>query len=123
MENLGNVDVGQPLNRLHACSRAQCSPARGLHQKRAAKLIEPIHRRAYPGTEERVAAAQMMVQERKRRANGEGVKPKCYLRQLHGKRVLVDAVDTALQHHAPDNVPVFEMFVDVGPAVLVGLVG
>ena len=55
----------------------------------------------HPEADERIAAAQMMVEEGQGRADGEAVEPEGYLRQLDGQRILVDAVDTALEDHPP----------------------
>ena len=44
-----------------------------------------------------------MIQERQRRAGGETMQPQRHLRQFHGQRVLVNAIDAALERHAPYN--------------------
>ena len=55
----------------------------------------------------------MVVEEGERRADGEAVQPQRDLGQLDRERVLVDAVDTALEHHAADDRLVAELaFVD-----------
>ena len=59
--------------------------------------------------DERVAAAQVVVEKGERRADGEAVQPQRDLGQLDRERVLVDAVDTALEHHAADDRLVAEL--------------
>ena len=56
------------------------------------------------------------------RAHGEGVQPQRDLGELHGHRILVHAVDAALQHHAADDVAVVELPRVHGPAVGRGVV-
>ena len=53
--------------------------------------------------DERVAAAQMVVEEGEGRADGEAVQPERDLGQFDGQRVLVDAVDAAFEDHAADD--------------------
>ena len=53
--------------------------------------------------DERVAAAQVVVEEGERRADGEAVQPERDLGQFDGQRVLVDAVDAAFEDHAADD--------------------
>ena len=50
------------------------------------------------------------------------MQPESNLGEFDGQRVLVDAVDAALQHHAADNVAVLEMLGDIRPIVLVRMV-
>ena len=70
--------------------------------------------------EERVAAAQVVVQERERRADGEAVEPEGDLGQFDGERVLVDAVDAALEDEAADDGLVGQLGLVDCPAGLVG---
>ncbi len=65
--------------------------------------------------EQRVAAAQVVVEEGQRRAGREGVQPQRELGQLDRHRVLVGAVDDPLQDHPPHNVPVIELGLVDGP--------
>ena len=53
--------------------------------------------------DERVAAAQVVVEEGEGRADGEAVQPERDLGQFDGQRVLVDAVDAAFEDHAADD--------------------
>ena len=63
--------------------------------------------------DERVAAAQVVVEEGEGRADGEAVQPERDLGQFDGQRVLVDAVDAAFEDHAADDGLVGELgFVD-----------
>ena len=66
-------------------------------------LFQVLERRP----DERIAAAQVMVEEVERSAQREGIEPQANLRQFDGHRVQIDSVDAALE-----NVP-FEQ-VDVG---------
>ena len=100
--NLGNVGVRHLLDALHPGGRvlrvlygAACEEAAQPPQF----LDAPLH----PHADERVAAAQMMVEERQRSAHREAVEPERDLRKFHRQRVLVHAVDAPLQHHPPDD--------------------
>ena len=59
--------------------------------------------------EQAVAATQVMIEERERRAGGEGVQPERDLGQLDRHRVLVHAVHDALQDHAADKMLVVQL--------------
>lgn len=50
-----------------------------------------------------------MVEKGERSADSEGVEPESDLGELDRHRVLVDAVDDALQDHAPNEPPVIEL--------------
>jgi hypothetical protein len=67
-----------------------------------------------------VTASQVMVQERKRRTNGEGMEPKRDFGEFDRHGILVDAVDDALEHHAPYDVAIVELRLDDGPFVRFG---
>ena len=56
--------------------------------------------------EQRIATAQMVVEETQGCTDREGMEPERDLGQLDGHEVLVDAVNASLQDHAADNVPV-----------------
>ena len=71
-------------------------------------------------TKQRIAAAQVMIQKRERRANGERMQPERQLRQLYRHRVEIDAVDYPLEHNAPHEVAIVQMLVAHLPAVLFG---
>ena len=81
----------------------------------------PVDTGAYPGSEQAVAAAQVVIQETQRGPHREGVQPERHLGEFHRHRVLVDAIDAALEHHAPDNVTVVELVLVNGPATGVGI--
>ena len=68
-----------------------------------------------------VAAAKRVIQEAERRADREGAQPQRDLGQLHRHGVLVDAVDAALEDHAPDDVAVDEPVPVNGPSALLGV--
>ena len=59
-----------------------------------------------------------MIQEAERRADREGVQPERDLGQLDRHGVLVDAVDAALEDHAPDDVAVVEPVPVDGPVAV-----
>jgi hypothetical protein len=83
----------------------------------AVALVDLIHDRADPLTEQGVAAAEVVVQKGERSANREGVQPKRQLGELDRHRVLVDAENHALEDHAPDDLPVVELLRVDGPAL------
>ena len=64
-----------------------------------------------------IAAAQMMVEEGKRRADGEGVQPEGGFCQFNRHRVFVDAEDVSFQNHAADDMAVIQLRVGYAPAV------
>ena len=106
--HLGDVGVGDRLD-----VRASSLPPAALDDvpvdDQAAALLQPAVGVADPQAQQAVAAAQMMVEEGERRADGEGVQPQGDLGQLDRHRVLVDAVDHALEDHAPDQATVVEL--------------
>ena len=110
--DLGNVGVRHLFDLLHALG---CVFG-GLDGGGGGETAQP--RQLLPGVvdaqaDERVAAAQVVVEEGERRADGEAVQPQRDLGQLDRERVLVDAVDAALEHHAADDGLVGELgFVD-----------
>ena len=53
--------------------------------------------------DERVAAAQVVIEEGEGRTNGEAVEPEGDFGELDCERVLVDTVDAALEDHAADD--------------------
>ena len=57
---------------------------------------------------QRIAAAQVVIQKRQRRADGERVQPQRELRQLHRHRILVHPMHDALQDHAAHEMAVVE---------------
>ena len=67
---------------------------------------------------ERVAAAQVVVEEVERRTEREGVEPQADLRQFHGHRVEIDAVDAALQDVPLEQVDVGQLVRIDGDALL-----
>ena len=102
LPHLGHVGVGHLLDPLHPAGRVLRSLYRAAGEE-AAQPPQLLDAALYPHAYERVAAAQVMVEERQRRADGEAVEPQRHLRQLHRQRVLVHAVDAPLQHHPPDD--------------------
>ena len=62
--------------------------------------------------DQRVAAAQVMVEEVERRAQREGVEPQADLGQLDGHRVEIDAVDAALEDVPLEQVDVGQLVAD-----------
>ena len=69
----------------------------------------PGHRGSYPLAEQRIAAPQMVIEEGKRRAYREGVKPESNFCQLDRHKVLVDAINNPLQDHAAHDMPIVEL--------------
>ena len=75
----------------------------GAAGEQSAQPLQVLGRVRHPETDQRVAAAQVVVEEGQRRADGEAVEPEGDLRQFDGQRILVDAVDAALEDHPPDD--------------------
>ena len=92
----------------------------GASRKQASKLLQVDDCVSHPQPKQRVAAAQVMVQEGQRRADGEAVQPQRHFCQLDSHRVLVDAVDATLQHHATDDGLVGKQGLVQYPARVVG---
>ena len=82
-----------------------------------ATLCQPVERAAHVLAEQRIAAAQMMVEKRKRGANCKGMQPQRHFRQFDSHRIEVHAVDTALQDHAADDIAVVELALGHWPIV------
>ena len=118
---LGDFRVRERLDGRHAPRRAGGAGDRIVQQKRRSVFRRLVDAGAHPGAEQAVAAAQMVVEEGERRADGEGMQPERDLGELHRHRVLVHAVDAALEHHAPHDVAVVEAFGSDGPAVRLGV--
>ena len=93
---LGNFRIGQPLDDLHRGRRALRFTQRADVQQLTALCPGLVDGIAHPQAEQAVARAKMMVDERQRRANREGVQPQRHLGQFHRHRVLVHAIDAAL---------------------------
>ncbi len=68
--------------------------------------------------DQRVAAAQVVIEEVERRTQREGVEPQTDLRQRHGHRVEIDAVDAALEDVPLEQVDVGQFFVIERDALL-----
>ena len=118
---LGDLRVRQRLDGRHAPRGAFGAGDRIVQQQRRPVLRRLVDAGAHPGAEQAVAAAQMVIQEGERRADGEGVQPERDLGELHRHRVLVHAEDAALEHHAPHDVAVVEAFGRDAPAVRLGV--
>ena len=117
---LRNLRVRQSLDGLHGCRRVG-GPVERVLQEQAALLFGLVDGGPHPDAEQAVATAQMMVQEAERRAHREGVQPQRDLGQLHRHRVLVHAVDAALEHHATNDVPVVKLVRVHCPAAPLGI--
>ncbi len=117
---LGNLGVGQTLDNLHGSSSADGTTQRPF-QKKPTTSFCLVNAASHPGTKQAVTASQMMIQKTQGRAYRKGVQPQCNLRQFHGHRVLVHAVDAALEYHAPDNVTVVKLFCIDSPATFFGI--
>ena len=102
LAHLGHVGVGHLLDALHSLYGG-FGAGNGSAEKQTAEPLEVLLRLPHPQADKRVAAAQVVVEKRERRADGEAVQPQRDLGQLDGERVLVHAVDAALEHHAADD--------------------
>ena len=112
------VGIGQRLHDGHPAGGLRC-PHHGLpHRHQTVSLAQFLGRMTDTFPEQRVTAAQMMIQKRQRRADGEAVQPERQFRQFHGHRVQVDAIDRAFQHNAAHEVPVVQLVLPHWPAVL-----
>ena len=100
--HLGNVGVGECLDLLHRLGGA-FRPGDGRAGEHPAQPVQLADGIPDAQADERVAAAQVVVQERQRCADGEAVQPEGHFRQLDRQRVLVHAVDAAFEHHTPDD--------------------
>ena len=110
--DFGNVGVGQFFDALHALGGV-FGGLDGAAGGEAAETGEFAGGVVDAQADERVAAAQVVVEEGEGRANGEAVQPEGDFGKLDGERVLVDAVDAALEDHAADDGLVGELgFVD-----------
>ena len=101
---LRDLRVGQVFDPLHRPRRPLGSGYRFVQQERTAILGRLVDTSPCPCPEQAVAAAEVVVEKAERRAHGEGVQPERDLGEFHRHRVLVDAVDAALEHHAADDV-------------------
>ena len=96
---------------------------RRIQQRPRAMRLRAVHAGAHGEAEQAVAAAQMVVEEGERRAHGEAVQPERDLGELHRHRVLVHAVNAALEHHALHDMAVVQPRpVHLPPAWLFGIV-
>ena len=100
--DFGNVGVGQFFDALHALGGV-FGGLDGAAGGEAAETGELASGVVDAQTDERVAAAQVVVEEGEGRADGEAVEPEGDFGKLDGERVLVDAVDAALEDHAADD--------------------
>src|SRR3984893_10417029 len=114
---LGDFGVGQPLDDLHGPGRPHASRHRLMQKERRAERGGPIHPATHPGTEQAVAAAQMVIEERERRADGEGVQPQGHLGKFDGHGVFIDAVYA----HAADDMAIVELFWVDRPGAFLGI--
>ena len=72
--HLDHIGIRHLLDSLHPFRGDLCA-GDGRSGKQSAKPIQIANRIPYPEADERVPAAQVVVQERQRRANGEAVQP------------------------------------------------
>ena len=94
--DLGQVGVAGFFDeRHHAGDALRAGDGVEAEQRRAEP--HPVDRRPDPLAEQAVAAAQVVIEERQRRADGEGVQPQAELGEFDRHRVLVDAVDDPLE--------------------------
>ena len=90
----------------------------GLQQQGAQVLQTALHLRQLLAVQT-VANSQVVVQKAQGRTHGEGVQPQRGFGQFHGHRVLVHAEDAFFEDHAANDVPVVQLRVGHGPAVVV----
>ena len=102
LPHFGHVGVRHLLDEQHAI-RSGLRPRDGAAGKKAAESPEFSNSLRYPKADQRISAAQMVVQKGQGRAHGEAVQPQRHLGQLDGQGVLVHAVDAALEHHTADD--------------------
>ena len=88
--DLADIGVGHLLDALHPAGRVfgGLDGAGRVHLAQALHLLGGV---VDAQADERVAAAQVVVEKGERRADGEAVQPERDLGQLDGERVLVDA--------------------------------
>ena len=101
--DFGYVGVGEFLDLAHALGGVLDALDGALHEH--GDLQPPQVRRGVGDAEaeEGVAAAEVVVEEGERGADGEAVEPEGDLGEFHGQGILVDAVDTALEDEAADD--------------------
>ena len=102
--------IGERFDGFHRFRRTLRVAERLIIEKLAAQRAGFVDRIAHPQAEQAIPGMQMVVDERKRCAHREGVEPECHLGEFHGHRIFVHAIDATLQHHAPDDMPVIELF-------------
>ena len=107
--DLRDIAVGDRLDRRHPCAAACWAWHNVAVDRHGPALLKPSSRIGDPHPEQAVAAAEVMIEERERRAGGEGVQPECDLGQLDRHRVLVHAVHDALQDHPAHEVLVVQL--------------
>ena len=102
LAHLRHVGVRHFFDLLHA-HRGVLGRGDGGAGEQAGEAAQLAGGVVHPQADERVAAEQVVIEERQRRADGEAVQPQRHLGQLHGEAVLVHPVDAALEHHAADD--------------------
>ena len=114
---LGNVHVGQ-VGHLRDVFGRQCQAVElGLQQQGPEVLQAALHvGQLFPM--QAVANFQVVVQKAQRRTDREGVQPQGRFGQLDRHGVFVHAEDGFLQNHAAHDVPVVQLRVGHGPAVV-----
>ena len=101
--DFGHVGVGELFDLAHALGGVFDALQGALHEH--GDLQPPQVRRGVGDAEaeEGVAAAEVVVEEGEGGADGEAVEPEGDLGEFDGERVLVDAVDAALEDEAADD--------------------
>ncbi len=117
--DLADIGVGQFLDPRHSRRRLAGLGHIGADHEPIA-FVQFALDRADEFAEQRVAAAQMMVEKRQWRADRERVQPQRQFRQFDRHRVQIDAIDHPLQDDAADEVAIVELIVGHGPVILVG---
>ena len=102
LAHLGHVGVGHLLDLLHPFGGG-LDAGDGARGEQPSELAQVLAGVGHAQTDQRIAAAQVVVEERERRADGEAVQPQRHLGELDGERVLVYAVDAPLQHHSSND--------------------
>ena len=118
---LGDLGIGEALDVLHGGCRMGSPAQRFVQEQPSRAFFRLVDSRTHPSAEQAIAAAQMMVQETERRAHREGVQPQRNLGQFHCHRVFIHAVHAALEHHAPNDMPVVKPRPVEGPAPVIGV--
>lgn len=121
LPNLGDIRVRYLFHPRHTRRGGACLGHVPVDEQAVPALAQFVLQWPNPLSVKGIAATQMVVEERKWCAHGEGVKPQGKFGEFHGHRILIDAIDHPLEDDSADDLTVVELsFVD-NPAMFVGL--